>query len=52
MEATRHIDDAHALVVDCCWRASIAHDSSDGGFYMNEFHTLMERVFVMRTDYQ
>jgi hypothetical protein len=52
MAATRHIDDTHALVVDCCWRASMAHDSSDGGFATDDFHTLMERVSVMRTDYQ
>jgi hypothetical protein len=52
MEATRCIDDTHALVVDCCWRASMAHDSSDGGFAIDEFHTLRERVSVMRTDYQ
>jgi hypothetical protein len=52
MEATRRIDDTHALVVNCCWRASMAHDSSDGGFSMDDFHTLMERVSVMRTNYQ
>jgi hypothetical protein len=32
MTATRCIDDTHALVVDYCWRALMAHDSSDGGF--------------------
>jgi hypothetical protein len=42
MEGTRCIDDTHALVADCCWRASMAHDSSDGGFAINDFHTLME----------
>jgi hypothetical protein len=52
MAATRRIDDTHALVVDCCWRASMAHDSSDGGFSIDDFHTLRERVSVMRTDYQ
>jgi hypothetical protein len=52
MAATRRIDDTHALVVDCCWRASMAHDSSDGGFAMDDFHTLRERVSVMRADYQ
>jgi hypothetical protein len=52
MAATRRIDDTHALVVDYCWRASVAHGSSDGGFSMDDFHTLRERVSVMRTDYQ
>jgi hypothetical protein len=52
MAATRCTDDTHALVVDCCWRASMAHDSSDGGFSIDDFHTLRERVSVMRTDYQ
>jgi hypothetical protein len=52
MAATRRIDDTQALVVDCCWRESMAHDSSDGGFSMDDFHTLMERVSVMRTNYQ
>jgi hypothetical protein len=52
MAATRRIDDTHALVVDHCWRASMAHDSSDGGFSMDDFHTLRERVTMMRADYQ
>jgi hypothetical protein len=52
MAATRRIDDIHALMADYCWRASVAHDSSDGGFATDDFHTLMERVSVMRTDYQ
>jgi hypothetical protein len=44
MAATRHIDDTHALVADCCWRASMAHDSSDERFSMDDFHTLRESV--------
>jgi hypothetical protein len=52
MAATRRIDDTHALVVDYCWRASVAHGSSDEGFSMDDFHTLRERVSMMRTDYQ
>jgi hypothetical protein len=52
MAATRHIGDTHALVADCCWRASMTHDSSDGRFSMDDFHTLRERVSVMRTNYQ
>jgi hypothetical protein len=52
METTRRIDDTHALVEDYCWRASMAHDSSDGGFSMDDFHTLKERVTMMRVDYQ
>jgi hypothetical protein len=52
MAATRCIDDTHALVVDCCWRASVAHNSSDGGFSMDDFHTLRERMTMMRVNYQ
>jgi hypothetical protein len=52
MAATRHIDDTHALVADYCWRASMAHDSSDGGFSMDEFHTLEEKMTMTRVDYQ
>jgi hypothetical protein len=52
MAATRCIDDTHALVVGYCWRTSMAHDSSDGGLVIDDFHTLRERVIVMRADYQ
>jgi hypothetical protein len=52
MAATRCIDDTHALVAGYCWRASMAHDSSDGGLAIDDFHTLRERVTVMRVDYQ
>jgi hypothetical protein len=52
MAATRRSDDMHALMADYCWRASVAHGSSDGGFAMDDFHTLRERVSMMRTDYQ
>jgi hypothetical protein len=51
-EATRHIDDMHAVMADYYWRASVAQGSSDGGFSMDDFHTLQERVSMMRTDYQ
>jgi hypothetical protein len=50
--ATRRIDDMHAVMADYGWRASVAQGSSDGGFSMDDFHTLRERVSVMRTDYQ
>jgi hypothetical protein len=30
----------------------MAHDSSDGGLSIDDFHTLRERVTVMRVDYQ
>jgi hypothetical protein len=50
--ATRRIDDTHTLVADYCWRASVAHGSSDQGFAMDDFHTLRERESMMRTDYQ
>jgi hypothetical protein len=49
---TRRIDDMHAVMADYCWRALVAQGSSDGGFSMDDFHTLRERVSVMRTDYQ
>jgi hypothetical protein len=49
---TRRIDDMHAVMADYCRRASVAQGSSDGGFPMDDFHTLRERVSVMRTDYQ
>jgi hypothetical protein len=52
MAATRRIDDTHTFVTDYCWRASMAHDSLDGGFSMDDFHTLRERVTMMRADYQ
>jgi hypothetical protein len=51
MEATRCIDDTHTLVVAYYWRPSMAHDSSNGGLSMDDFHTLRERVIVMRDDY-
>jgi hypothetical protein len=50
--ATRRIDDIHAVMVDYCWRASLAHGSSDVGFSMDDFQTLGGRVSMMRTDYQ
>jgi hypothetical protein len=50
-ETTRCIDDMHAVMVDYGWRASMAQGSSDGGLSMADFHTLWERVYVMRTDY-
>ena len=52
MAATKHIDDMHTLVAYYCWRESVAHGSSNGRFSMDDFHTLRERVSVMRTDYQ
>jgi hypothetical protein len=52
MEATRRSDDMHVLMADYCWRASMARGSSDEGFSMDDFHTLRERVLMMRTDYQ
>jgi hypothetical protein len=52
MTTTRCIDDTHALVAGYCWRASMAHDSLDGGLVIDDFHTLRERVTVMRVDYQ
>jgi hypothetical protein len=52
MTTTRRIDDMHALLADYCWRASVAHGSSNEGFSMEDFHTLRERVSMMQTDYQ
>jgi hypothetical protein len=51
MTATRRIDDMHAVMVDYCWRASVTHGSSNEGIAMDDFHTLRERVSMMRTDY-
>jgi hypothetical protein len=50
--ATRHIDDMNVVMADYGWRASVAQGRSDGGFSMDDFHTLRERVSMMRTDYQ
>jgi hypothetical protein len=50
--ATRCIDDMHAVMVDYCWGASVAQGSLDGGFSLDDFHTLWERVSMMRTDYR
>jgi hypothetical protein len=52
MAATRRSDDMHTWVTDYYWRASVTHDSSNGGFAMDDFHTLRERVSMMRTNYQ
>jgi hypothetical protein len=41
METIRHIDDTHALVAEYCWRATMAHDSLDGEFSIEDFQTLM-----------
>jgi hypothetical protein len=51
MPVTRCSDDMHALMEDFFWRASMAHGSSDEGITMDDFHTLRERVSVMRIDY-
>jgi hypothetical protein len=52
MVATKRIDDMHTMMAYYCWRASVAQGSSDGGFSMDDFHTLRESVSVMRTDYE
>ena len=52
MAATRCIDDTHALVEGYCSRDLMAQDSLDGGIFIDDFHTLRERVIVMRVDYQ
>jgi hypothetical protein len=52
MATTRCIDHMHALLADYYWRASVAHGSSDEEFSMEDFHTLRERVSMMRTDYR
>ena len=51
MEATMRSDDMQALMEDYCWRASVAHGSSDEGFAIDDFHTLREKVSMMRTNY-
>jgi hypothetical protein len=52
MAAARHIDDMQALMADCCWRASMAHDSLDEAFSIGDFHTLLEKMSMMRSDFQ
>jgi hypothetical protein len=46
METTRHFDDTHTLVVDYCWRTSVAHVSADKGFSMDDLHALREREYL------
>ena len=50
--AARRTYDMHVLMGDYFWRASVAHGSSDEEIAMEDFHTLRERVSVMRTDHQ
>jgi hypothetical protein len=50
--ATRRTDDMHAVMAYYYWRASMAHGSSDEEISMEYFHTLRERVYVMRIDHQ
>ena len=52
MATTRCIDDTHALVAGYCWRTSMEQDSSYGRLLIDDFHTLRERVIVMKVDYQ
>jgi hypothetical protein len=52
MASTRCIDDTHGLVEGYCWRALMAQDSLDGGLVIDDFHSLRERVILMRVDYQ
>jgi hypothetical protein len=49
---TRRTEDMHAVMIEYCWRASMAHGISDEEIAMDDFHTLRERVSVMRTDHQ
>jgi hypothetical protein len=51
-ETTRSTDDMHVVMADYCWRASVAHGSSDEEISMEDFHALGERVSMMRTDHQ
>jgi hypothetical protein len=52
VEAMRHFDATHTMVAECCWRATMAHDSLGGEFSIADFQTLKEAVVVMRSDYQ
>jgi hypothetical protein len=52
MVATRCIDETDALVVGYYWRESVSRDSLDGGLAMDDYHTLRERMNVMRDEYQ
>jgi hypothetical protein len=51
-KTTRCTDDTHAVMTNYCWRESVAHDSSDEEIAMEDFHSLRERVSVMRIDHQ
>jgi hypothetical protein len=50
--STRRTNDMHAVMTDYCWRALVAHGSLDEEIAMEDFHTLGERVSMMRTDHQ
>ena len=50
--ATRCTDDMHVVMENYCWRASVAHGILDEEIAMEGFHTLRERVSVMRTNHQ
>jgi hypothetical protein len=52
MATTRRIDDMHELMADYCWRASVAHGSSDEGFPWRIFILSGREYLMMRTDYQ
>jgi hypothetical protein len=51
VEAMRHLDDTHTLVVDFCWRATMAQDSLGGDLFVVDFITLKEAMVVTRSNY-
>jgi hypothetical protein len=50
--ATRCTNGMHGVMEDYCWRASVTHGSSNEEISMEDFHSLRERVSVMRIDHQ
>jgi hypothetical protein len=52
MATTRCIGYTHAFMEGYFWRPSMVQDSSDRGLVIDDFHTLRERVIVMRSEYQ
>jgi hypothetical protein len=51
VKSIRHIDDTQTLVAEYCWKATMAQNSSDRDFTIEDLHTLRERVIVLRTNY-
>jgi hypothetical protein len=51
MEAIKHFQDTHTLVVNCCWKAPRTHDEFGGELSLAKFQALRETFVVMKTNY-